>query len=67
MAGNPGGKKNKPPVAFDVSAPSFDEDTPATVDLDYTDPEGDLATSCSTSGLFNVSISEACSTMSSSA
>jgi hypothetical protein len=56
----PGGKKNQPPVAYNVIAPSSCEATPATVALSYTDEEGDLATHCATSGLSNVSESSAC-------
>lgn len=58
--GQGGGNKNKAPVASDVSAPSTMEDTPTTVDLSYADREGDLATSCATSGLSNVTTACAC-------
>lgn len=48
------------PVANPISPAAFDEDTPSTITLSYTDPEGDLATACAVTGLTNVTVSTAC-------
>jgi hypothetical protein len=49
-----------PPVASAISPPAFDEDVAALITLSYTDPESDLATACTVSGLTNVTMSTAC-------
>ena len=48
------------PVAIDDSS-SATEDVESVISLGYTDVDGDLATSCSLSGLNNVSVTTACS------
>ncbi|MBT4761339.1 MAG: tandem-95 repeat protein [Bdellovibrionaceae bacterium] len=49
------------PVAAAITPSSFDEDVESIITLSYTDAEGDSATSCSVSGLTNISESTACS------
>ena len=51
---------NDPPVAINVTA-SGNEDENIPVSLSYTDVDGDLASSCSTSNLSNLTIVSACS------
>lgn len=48
------------PIAFPVNAPSFDEGTQSIITLNYSDGDSDLATSCSVSGLTNVTETQAC-------
>ncbi len=49
------------PVAKDITPPSFSEDSEAVIALDYSDVEGDLATSCTVGNLVNVFVSTGCS------
>lgn len=50
------------PIADDITPTAFNEDTESgVITLSYTDPENDLATSCSTSNLNKVTVSTACS------
>jgi len=48
------------PVTASFTAPNFSEDTSSIITLSYTDPDNDTATTCSTSGLNHVTISQAC-------
>lgn len=48
------------PVAINISPASFNEDTISTITLSYSDGEGDLATSCSTSALTNITVTTPC-------
>lgn len=49
------------PVAANITAMAFNEDTQNIITLSYTDTESDLATTCSLSALTNVSVTQACS------
>lgn len=51
---------NLPPVANNISPAAFNEDTQSIITLNYTDSEGDLATTCSLSSLVKVQITQAC-------
>lgn len=48
------------PIANNITPPAFNEDTQSIITLSYTDGDADLASSCSLSGLTNVTITQAC-------
>jgi hypothetical protein len=48
------------PVTTAISPVSFKYNTQSIITLAYTDPDGDLATTCSLSGLTNVTVTSAC-------
>jgi hypothetical protein len=48
------------PVANNITPPAFDKNAQSIITLSYTDPDGDQATSCSTSALSNVTVTQAC-------
>ncbi|MDA8791646.1 BspA family leucine-rich repeat surface protein [Bacteriovoracaceae bacterium] len=50
-----------PPVSNNITPSSFNQDTESIITLSYSDPEIDLATTCSLSGLINVSETTSCS------
>lgn len=50
-----------PPVANNITPPSFSSNTQSTIILSYTDAQSDLATTCSISNLRNVFVSSLCS------
>jgi hypothetical protein len=52
---------NDAPIANNLTPASFNEDTQSIISLTYTDPEGDLATTCSLSSLSNVTETQSCS------
>lgn len=47
-------------VSGDITPPNFDEDTESIITLSYSDPDSDLATTCTLSNLSNVTESTAC-------
>jgi len=49
-----------PPVANALSPAAFDEDIESTINLTYSDPEGHLATTCATSSLSYITVTQAC-------
>ncbi len=51
---------NDAPVAVLLTPAAFNEDTDSIINLSYSDVEGDIASSCSISGLTNITISTAC-------
>ncbi len=48
------------PVAANITPAAFNEDTQSIITLSYTDGDGDLATTCSTAALTNVTVTQAC-------
>ena len=48
------------PVATNITPASFAKNTQSVMTLTYTDVESNLATTCSTSGLSNVTVTQAC-------
>lgn len=48
------------PVAINITPAAFNEDVISNITLVYSDAEGDLATSCATSGLTNITVTTAC-------
>lgn len=51
---------NTAPVASNVTPPVFNEDTQSIITLSYSDADGDLATTCTTSLLSNVTVTQPC-------
>lgn len=49
-----------PTKASNISPAAFDEDTESIISLSYTDADGNLASSCTTSSLTNVSVTRGC-------
>lgn len=49
-----------PPVASNITPPSFTTNTQSIMTLSYTDPQNDQATTCSISGATNVFVSRSC-------
>jgi hypothetical protein len=48
------------PVANNITPAAFNEDVQSIITLSYTDADSDLATVCATSGLTNVTVTQAC-------
>ena len=51
---------NDAPTANSITPPAFNEDTQSVITLSYSDPEGDLATTCAISSPTNVTVTQAC-------
>lgn len=52
---------NQAPVTTNINPAAFNEDVQSIITLSYSDNENDKATSCSVSGLVNVTVTQACS------
>jgi hypothetical protein len=48
------------PTGIPLTPPAFNEDTPSTITLTYSDVEGDQATSCTATGATNITVTTPC-------